>query len=154
MHEVRKHAEFVARELHWRAVSRNPRQSGIQRDAVRTKLGRNGAARPANQRAQSCEYFLDAKRLCDVVVLHRRYPLYLLVPTPASRKHRCCQASSATAAPLRTSDEDECPQSQSPRACMAGDSSIIFSIFIPPVRKNRMSKAAVSTRKMMLSTLV
>jgi hypothetical protein len=58
------------------------------------QLRRDLAAGPAHQCAETRKYFLDAKRLCYIVVRAAVDPLHLLVPAAARREHedRCGNA--------------------------------------------------------------
>ena len=80
------------------------------------------SARPANQRAQPREHFLDPKRLRDVVVRAAVDALHLLVPAAARREHehRHRQARVAPAAKQRQAVDPREPEIEEHRVVGLG----------------------------------
>jgi hypothetical protein len=97
VHEIREHAEFVARKLHGQTVERDLREPRIERDPSRPKFGCRLAARSPDERPQSCEQFFHLERLRDVVIRAGIDPLDLLVPTAARGQHEHGRRQTAVA---------------------------------------------------------
>ncbi len=83
VHEIREHAELVARELYGHAADGNPRQPRVERCGTMAQFRRELAGGAPDERAQPREHLLHLERLCDVVVRAAVDAPHLLVPAPA-----------------------------------------------------------------------
>jgi hypothetical protein len=68
VHQVRKHSEFMAGQLHRSAVDGNASCAWVKRERAATELRLRKPARAADQCSNAGQDFFDAEGLCDVVV--------------------------------------------------------------------------------------
>ena len=88
VHQVRQHPKLVARQLDRLVLECHPAVAWVQGHRAGDEQRLRVAAGAPDQRPKPCQYFLDAERLCHVVVGAAVDALHLLVPAAARGQHQ------------------------------------------------------------------